>query len=90
MNKGELITRISRSRSMPRAAAKRALETVIATMVAAMKNGDKVLISGFGSFRVIDKAAQKGRNPQTGQSLVIPERRVVRFKPAKKLFSRVQ
>jgi DNA-binding protein HU-beta len=58
-------------------------------MTAAMKNGEKVTISGFGSFRVIDRAAQKGRNPQTGQTITIPARRVVKFRPAKKLAERV-
>jgi len=89
MNKGELVSSISESGNITRAAARRALDTVIANMTAAMKNGEKVTISGFGSFRVIDRAAQKGRNPQTGQTITIPARRVVKFRPAKKLAERV-
>lgn len=89
MNKGELIASISESGQMTRAAARKALDTVLATMASAMQNGEKVTISGFGSFKVINRAAQKGRNPQTGQSITIPARRVVKFKPAKKLAKRL-
>lgn len=89
MNKGELVISISESGRMTRAAARRALDTVLATMTNAMKKGEKVTISGFGSFRVIDRAPQRGRNPQTGQPITIPARKVVKFKPAKKLAERV-
>lgn len=89
MNKGELINNISESGQMPRAAARRALDRVLSIMTSAMKNGEKVTISGFGSFRVVDRAAQKGRNPQTGKPITIPARRVVKFKPARKLAERV-
>ena len=85
MNKREFIESISESNQMTQAAARKALNTLLATMMETMKDGEKVTISGFGSFRVVAKAAQKGRNPQTGQPIVIPARRVVKFKPAKKL-----
>lgn len=89
MNKGELVENISVAGQMTRAEARRALDTVLANMTKAMKNGEKVTITGFGSFRVMDRAAQKGRNPQTGQVITIPARRVVKFRPAKKLAERV-
>ncbi len=89
MNKGELIANISESGQMTRAAARKALDTVLATMASAMQKGEKVTISGFGSFRVIDRAPQRGRNPQTGKPITIPARRVVKFKPAKKLAKRM-
>lgn len=85
MNKREFIESISASNQMTQVAARKALNTLLATMMETMKDGEKVTISGFGSFRVVAKAAQKGRNPQTGQPIVIPARRVVKFKPAKKL-----
>ena len=89
MNKGELVENISVAGQMTRAEARRALDTVLANMTKAMKNGEKVTITGFGSFRVMDRAAQKGRNPQTGKVITIPARRVVKFRPAKKLAARV-
>ena len=85
MNKREFIESISESNQMTQSAARKALNTLLATMMETMKDGEKVTISGFGSFRVVAKAAQKGRNPQTGETIVIPARRVVKFKPAKKL-----
>tara|TARA_Y100001933_G_C18472661_1_gene344893 strand:- start:8 stop:280 length:273 start_codon:yes stop_codon:yes gene_type:complete len=90
MNKREFIESISESNQMTQAAARKALNTLLATMMDTMKDGEKVTISGFGSFRVVAKAAQKGRNPQTGQSIVIPARRVVKFKPAKKLTEKMR
>ncbi len=73
---------------MTKVEAKRALEVVIANMTTAMKKGEKVTITGFGTFRVMDRAAQKGRNPQTGKEITIPARKVVKFRPAKKLADR--
>lgn len=89
MNKKELVERISRSNAMSQVAAREALDAIISSMAASMEGGDKVTISGFGSFRVVDKPAQKGRNPQTGEELIIPPRRVVKFKPSKKLTAKV-
>jgi DNA-binding protein HU-beta len=89
MNKREFIESISESNQMTQAAARKALNTLLSTMMETMKDGEKVTISGFGSFRVVAKAAQKGRNPQTGQPIVIPARKVVRFKPARKLTEKV-
>ncbi len=90
MNKGELIANIAEAGKMSRVDARKALETVIANMTKAMKSGEKVTLSGFGSFKVLDRLAQKGRNPRTGQVIEIPARRVVKFKPAKKLAGKVQ
>ena len=76
MNKGELIKEISERGDMTRAEAGRALDLVIANMVGAMKDGGRVMITGFGSFRVIERDSQKGRNPQTGKPMVIPAGRL--------------
>jgi integration host factor subunit alpha len=51
----------------------------------ALADGDKVKISGFGNFVVSDKHARRGLNPQTGEDIVIPRRRVVRFEYSRKL-----
>jgi DNA-binding protein HU-beta len=54
-----------------------------------MERGERVALSGFGSFRVVERAEQKGRNPQTGKALKIPAHNVVKFRPGKKLCSKV-
>ena len=89
MNKREFIENISESHQITQTAARKALDTLLSTMMETMKQGEKITISGFGSFKVVAKAAQKGRNPQTGQTIIIPARKVVKFKPARKLTERV-
>ena len=90
MNKGRLIADIAESAGMTKVAAGKALDRVLAHMAEAMERGERVTLSGFGSFRVVERAEQKGRNPQTGQALTIPAHNVVKFKPGKKLCSKVK
>jgi integration host factor subunit alpha len=72
---------------------KRATELVDATfeiMKKALERGDQVLISGFGKFKVKFKWARKGRNPKTGEHLVLDSRRVVNFQCSLKLKDKLQ
>ncbi|KPK25561.1 MAG: DNA-binding protein [Desulfobacterales bacterium SG8_35_2] len=62
-----------------------ALETTLQIIKTSLENGEDVLLSGFGKFCVKDKSARIGRHPQTGNALILDERRVVTFKPAAKL-----
>ena len=59
-------------------------------IIGAMERGERVTIAGFGSFRVVERAEQKGRNPQTGEPLTIPAHNVVKFRPGKNLCKRVK
>lgn len=90
MNKGNLISDIAESADLTKVAAGKALDSVLSAMADAMENGERVTLSGFGSFRVMERAEQKGRNPQTGQSLTIPAHNVVKFRPGKKLCGKVK
>jgi DNA-binding protein HU-beta len=90
MIKGELVATIAEAANLTKVRAEQALNMVLLNMAGAMENGERVTLSGFGSFRVIQRAAQKGRNPQTGQSIVIPAHNVVKFKPGKALRSRCE
>jgi len=56
------------------------VDTVLGIIKATLENGEDILISGFGKFYVKDKRKRRGRNPQTGQNLLLVERRVVTFK----------
>ena len=89
MNKGELIASIAEAGGITRVRAELVLNKVLSNVTKAMEKGERVTLSGFGSFKVIEKAAQKGRNPQTGQAIVIPAHNVVKFKPGKHLCRRV-
>jgi integration host factor subunit alpha len=55
------------------------VDIVLEIIKATLENGEDILISGFGKFYVKDKRKRRGRNPQTGQNLLLVERRVVRF-----------
>lgn len=90
MNKGELVATIAEVGGITKVQAEQALNRVLTNMVDAMEKGERVTLSGFGSFRVVERAAQKGRNPQNGQSIVIPAHNVVKFKPGKHLCLRLQ
>ncbi|THB70930.1 MAG: HU family DNA-binding protein [Desulfobulbaceae bacterium] len=90
MNKGELVATIAESGDMTKVAAGKALDSVLAHMAEAMERGERVTIAGFGSFHVVERAEQKGRNPQTGQSIMIPAHNVVKFRPGKKLCEKVK
>ena len=62
-----------------------ALDAVFAAITQHLEDGDRVQISGFGSFSVNERAARQGRNPATGESIQIPASKNARFKPAKDL-----
>ncbi len=85
MNKSELIDAIASSADLPKAAAGRALDAVIESITAELKNGGDVSLVGFGVFTVKARAARTGRNPQTGAPIEIKAAKVPSFKPGKAL-----
>jgi len=85
VNKSELIDRIAASSDLPKASAGRALDAMIGTVSDALKDGDQVVLVGFGTFSVKDRAARTGRNPQTGDPIDIPAAKIPSFKAGKAL-----
>ncbi len=85
MNKAELIEQIATSADISKADASRALDAMLDTVTSALKQSDQVVLVGFGTFSVKDRAARIGRNPQTGEPLQIPAARVPSFKAGKAL-----
>lgn len=83
MNKTELINIISRKTDMEFLKAKQLIDTFCDTIISEVKQGNRVQISGFGTFELRNRKSKKGRNPQTGESIIIPERSVPFFKPSK-------
>ncbi len=65
------------------------VESIISTMKNTLATGEDILISGFGKFRVKQKAVRKGRNPSTGEDQMLPERKVVTFKCSGKLREKI-
>ena len=66
------------------------VETLLEIIKHTLESGEDVLISGFGKFQVKDKGERKGRNPATGDDLILPARRVVTFKCSGRLRERIR
>ncbi len=85
MNKNELIERISQKTGLSKLDANSALDAVTDVITDAMKAGEEIVLVGFGSFKVGERAARTGRHPQTGKAMQIAAAKVVKFKVGKKL-----
>ena len=85
MNKTELIEHIAAKSDISKAAATRALASIIDAVKKTLKKGDSVTLVGFGTFSVTKRAARMGRNPRTGVALKIKAAKVPRFKAGKGL-----
>ena len=85
MNKTELIEHIADKSDISKAAAMRALASIIDAVKKTLKKGDTLTLVGFGTFSVSKRAARTGRNPRTGAALKIKAAKVPRFKPGKGL-----
>jgi DNA-binding protein HU-beta len=79
MNKADVIELIVVEGNTSKAAALRIIERVMAGITTALKRGDHVTLSGFGTFSTYQRKARNGRNPVTGQAIKIPSRRTVKF-----------
>lgn len=89
MNKTELIDSIAEKSGITKAAAKIALETFLGDIEATLKKGDRISLVGFGSWSVSQRAARDGRNPQTGATIKIAAKNVVKFKAGSELSNAV-
>lgn len=85
MNKGELINAISQKTGLTKKDSEKALDAIINSIQDALKSGDSIQLVGFGTFEVKERAERKGRNPQTGEEIVIPAMKVPNFKAGKML-----
>jgi len=80
MTKGELIASIGKEAKISKASAEKAVNAFTNTVMKALKKGDKLALTGFGTFSVVKRRARAGRNPQTGKEIKIPATRVAKFK----------
>lgn len=80
MNKGQLIDAIAKGSGLTKAASEKALNAALGAITGALKKGQRVGLVGFGSWKVVNRAARKGKNPQTGAVINIPAKKVVKFK----------
>jgi len=85
MTKADLIEGLANKLGMGKGEAERAVNIVLDDIINALKQGDRVNISGFGTFSVSSRQARTGRNPKTGESIEISASRSAKFKPGKQL-----
>lgn len=90
MNKGQLIDSIAEKAGLSKADSKKAVEAFIETTEETLKSGDKISLVGFGSFSITERAARTGRNPQTGATMEIAAKKIVKFKAGSELSDKVQ
>jgi DNA-binding protein HU-beta len=90
MNKAQLVDAMASRAGLSKADAKKALEAFVGATTDAMKGGDRVAMVGFGTFSISERAARKGRNPQTGATIDIAAKRVPKFSAGAELKNAVK
>jgi len=85
VNKAELIEAVAEKNEMTKAAATRAVDSVLGTITETLVSGNQVTLVGFGTFQVRDRAARVGRNPRTGEAIDIKASKMPSFKAGKAL-----
>jgi len=90
MTKADLIEAIAKDANLSKADAGRALNAALDAITGELKKEEKISLVGFGTFSLAKRPKRKGRNPQTGESITIPARKVPRFTPGKALKDTVQ
>lgn len=85
MNKFELIAEIAKEAGMTKIDTEKFLQAFFNKVTETLARGEKIKIVGFGNFEVSKRAARKGRNPQTGEEIMLPATNVPKFRPSKAL-----
>ncbi len=90
MNKSELIDAVAAQSDLTKADSKRALDATLAAITGELAAGNEVALLGFGTFKVSERSARTGRNPQTGAEIQIAASKLPGFKAGKALKEQVQ
>jgi len=89
MNKAELVEEVTVYTGLTRAESEEAVNDIMSVITDSLARGEKVTLVGFGTFQVARRKARTGRNPQTGETIQIPGKRVPKFVPGKDLKDKV-
>jgi DNA-binding protein HU-beta len=85
MNKAKLIEQMAKVTKLPKGTCKEALESFISIVGSSLKTNKSVVLTGFGTFSVMQRKKRTGVNPATGAKMIIPAKKVPKFKPGKAL-----
>jgi integration host factor subunit alpha len=82
MTKADIVEKVAEKCGISKKDSIDMVESVFSVLKTTLENGEDIKISGFGKFEVKNKRERKGRNPQTGESIIIDARRILSFKPS--------
>ena len=85
MTKAELVEQVARNTDLTKKHAELIVNTVFDSIVESLRDGEKIELRGFGSFRIRHRGSRIGRNPKTGATVHVPPKRIPYFKPGKDL-----
>lgn len=85
MTKAELIERVAAATDVTKKQAETIVDTIFESIIRSLKQGQKIELRGFGSFRLRERGARIGRNPKTGVKVNVPAKKIPYFKPGKEL-----
>jgi integration host factor subunit beta len=85
MTKAELVDEVARTVQLTKKQAETIVNIVFDSIVDSLRNGEKIELRGFGSFRLRSRKSRTGRNPKTGQKVDVPSKKIPYFKPGKEL-----
>ncbi len=85
MTKADLIANVAADAGIKKSVAEKAVDSFVASIEKALKSGEKVTLTGFGTFQCAERAARTGRNPRTGKEIKIASCKIPKFKPGSKL-----
>jgi integration host factor subunit alpha len=89
LTKAQMVESVQNQTGLPRNRSSEIVETLLEIIKSTLASGEDVLVSGFGKFSVNEKKARRGRNPATGEDMMLEARKVVTFKCSGKLRDRV-
>jgi integration host factor subunit beta len=85
MTKAQFVETLSQQLDQSRQASERLLDAVFKTVTDALRQGEKVDLRGFGTFKIRETKARQARNPRTGEAVAVPAKKIGTFKPSKEL-----
>lgn len=90
MRKQELVAQVAKATGLPEAKVSEVATSLFASIEEALKNGEEVALSGFGTFKVVERPGREGRNPQTGETIKIAPKKSPTFKAGASLKRSIQ
>lgn len=85
VTKAELVDQVASNTDLTKKHAEQIVNTVFESIVDSLRDGDKIELRGFGSFRIRERGSRMGRNPKTGARVAVPSKKIPYFKPGKQL-----